>query len=68
MTIEELQKVWKKILIDEGISETEFYKQINVNQSSTNRKIRTGTIKFIEFSEFLDKLNYSIEIRKNNNK
>ena len=64
MTKEDLQKFWKKVLIDEGISETEFWRSHGVSQPAGNRKLREGTIKYIEFVNILDSLGYNVEIKK----
>lgn len=61
---EDLQKEWKKILIDAGISETEFFKSRGINQQSGNRKIREGTIKHIEYVNYLNALGYDVQIIK----
>ena len=53
MDVEDLKKMWKKILIDEGLSETEFWKRRGVAQSVGNKKMRLGTIKYIEFVNIL---------------
>lgn len=64
MNKEDLQKLWKKILIDEGISEAEFWRSRGISQSAGNRKLREGTIKYIEFINILNSLGYQVEIKK----
>ena len=64
MDAEDLKKMWKKILIDEGLSETEFWKSRGVAQSVGNKKMRLGTIKYIEFVNRLESLGYRVEIKK----
>ena len=64
MTREDLQKFWKKILIDEGLSETEFWRSRGVSQPAGNRKLREGTIKYIEFINILESLGYEVTIKK----
>ena len=61
---EDLQKLWKKILIDEGFSETEFWRSRGVSQPAGNRKLREGTIKYIEFINILESLGYKVSIEK----
>ena len=64
MDAEDLKKMWKKILIDEGLSETEFWKSRGVAQSVGNKKMRLGTVKYIEFVNILESLGYRVEIKK----
>lgn len=64
MTLEEFKKEWKKILIDKDISEAELWRQLGVSQQAGNRKIREGTIKYLEFVNILEKLGYKIKIEK----
>lgn len=64
MTKEDLQKFWKKVLIDEGISEAEFWRNRGVSQPAGNRKLREGTIKYIEFVNILESLGYEVTINK----
>ena len=67
MYVEDLKKMWKKILIDEGLSETEFWKSRGVAQSVGNKKMRLGTIKYIEFINILESLGYEVTIKKGDN-
>lgn len=64
MTLEDFKKEWKKILIDKDISEAELWRQLGVSQQAGNRKIREGTIKYLEFVNILEKLGYKIKIEK----
>lgn len=64
MNKEDLQKLWKKILIDEGFSETEFWRSRGVSQPAGNRKLREGTVKYIEFVNILNSMGYQVEIKK----
>ena len=64
MDVEDLKKMWKKILIDEGLSETEFWKSRGVAQSVGNKKMRRGTIKYIEFINILESLGSKVSIAK----
>ena len=61
---EDLQKLWKKILIDEGVSEAGFWRSRGISQPAGNRKLREGTIKYIEFVNILNSLGYQVEIKK----
>ena len=64
MEKEDLRKLWKKVLIDEGISEAEFWRSRGISQPAGNRKLREGTIKYIEFVNILNSLGYRVEIKK----
>lgn len=64
MNMETMQKLWKKTLIEEGLSETEFFKQNGMLQPAGNRKIRTGSIKFTEFTDYMELLGYEISFTK----
>ena len=64
MEKEDLQKLWKKILIDEGVSEAEFWRSRGISQPAGNRKLREGTIKYIEFINILESLGYKVSIEK----
>lgn len=60
----ELLKLWRKILIDEDLSAAEFWKKHGLNEVVWNRKMRAGTVKYIEFVNILDSLGYNVEIKK----
>lgn len=60
----ELLKLWRKILIDEDLSAAEFWKKHGLNEVVWNRKMRSGTVKYIEFVNILDSLGYNVEIKK----
>lgn len=64
MTSEELQKLWKKWLIDVGYSETDIAKEIGKQQQNLNRSINSGSIKFLTLVNIFEKHGYSIEIHK----
>ena len=64
MEKEDLLKVWRKILIDEDLSAAEFWKKHGLNEVVWNRKMRSGTVKYIEFVNILDSLGYNVEIKK----
>ena len=60
----ELLKLWRKILIDEDLSAAEFWKKHGLNEVVWNRKMRLGTVKYIEFINILESLGYRVEIKK----
>lgn len=64
MTSEELQKLWKKWLIDVGYSETDIAKEIGKQQQNLNRSINSGSIKFLTLANIFEKHGYRIEIHK----
>ena len=63
----ELLKLWRKILIDEDLSAAEFWKKHGLNEVVWNRKMRSGTVKYIEFVNILNSLGYQVEIKKGDN-
>ena len=60
----ELLKLWRKILIDEDLSAAEFWKKHGLNEVVWNRKMRLGTVKYIEFVNILESLGYEVTIKK----
>ena len=60
----ELLKLWRKILIDEDLSAAEFWKKHGLNEVVWNRKMRAGTVKYIEFINILESLGYKVSIEK----
>ena len=54
---------WRKILIDKGLSETQFAKNNDLSQHALNRSINTGAIKFIRMVQLLDVLGYDVKIK-----
>lgn len=64
LNLDAFRIVWKKILLDSNTNEKELFTSIGDSQQNGNRKIRTGTIKFIEFANLLGKLGYTLEIKK----
>lgn len=64
MKKEDFIKDWKKFLIDIGKSETELAKEIKKEQSGINRRINSGSFKYLELSDIVEKYGYSIKIHK----
>ncbi len=64
MTDKDLIRAWKLFLADIGRSEAELSKEIGMAQQNINRKIKTGTIKYLELANILEKYGYSIDIHK----
>lgn len=64
MKKEDFIKDWKKFLIDIGKSETELSKEVKIEQSGINRRINSGSFKYLELSEIVEKYGYSIKIHK----
>lgn len=67
MTNDEFSKMWKKFLIDIGMSETDVSKECGENQQSFNGKFKKATIKYVELSKIVEKYGYTIDIRKKDN-
>ena len=66
MNNNEFQKEWKRFLIEIEKSGTQLAKELGQTQQGFNRKIREGTIKYLELSEIVEKYGYSISIHKDN--
>lgn len=65
MTEKELYLLVKMLLVSNGnMSETTLAKEINVSQTNLNRKIKTGTLRFLEMKNILDVLGYKLLIEK----
>lgn len=57
-----LQEEWKAFLKRIDRNETTLAKELNMNQSNLNRKIRTETIKYTELEEIIEKYGYTLKI------
>ena len=57
-----LKKQWKHFLIDIDKTEQDISKTIKTPASNINRKINTGTIKYVELLEILEKYGYTFKI------
>lgn len=66
MDNKELVKMWKSFLIDIEKSETDIANMVDTSQQNLNRKIRMGTIRYMELSEIVEKFGYTIAIQKKN--
>lgn len=64
MTSDELQKMWKKWLIDIDRSETEVAKEIGKQQQNLNRSINSGSIKFLTLVNIFEKHGYKLTLEK----
>lgn len=64
MNNKQLKKLWNMFLLEVDKTEIQLAKEINTPQQNINRKINSGTIKFIELCNILEKYGYTIEIRK----
>jgi hypothetical protein len=64
MDQEKFIKDWRKFLVDVGMSETEIAKSLGTSQTNLNRKIRTGSIKYLEIAEIVEQYGFTVEIRK----
>ena len=62
MTVEELQKLWKKWLIDIDSTETSVAKEIGKCQQNLNRSINRGSIKFLDLVNIFEKYGYVFSI------
>lgn len=64
MNKEEFRKMWKKWLIDVGVSETQLAHELGRAQQNLNRSINNASIKYVELSEIIERYGYTVEIRK----
>lgn len=60
----DLTKEIKKILIDEGITQTELAERLNTSSGNLTNKLRRNDMKVSDLSSILDKLGYRIEFIK----
>lgn len=59
-----LKKEWKKLLIDNDVTEKELALKIGTKQQTLNKKINSGSIRYIEFEELLNALGYELVWQK----
>lgn len=60
-----LTKDLRKLFVEEdNISETQAAKLIGMAQSNFNKKLNTGTLRYLEIYDLLDKLGYDIVWKK----
>lgn len=64
MELKDIKKDWDKWLIDIEKSETQVAKEQGMLQSNLNRKLKTGTIKYFELINILEKYEYTLKITK----
>lgn len=65
MNENELYIFLKTLLLTNGnISETEISKKAGISQQNFNRKLKAGTLKFLEVKRILDALGYTVYIEK----
>lgn len=63
----ELKKQWRLFLLDNNTNTTQIAKDLNQHHQNLGRKIREGTIKYLELAKIVEKYGYSIDIRKKEN-
>ena len=62
MTAEELAfEIRKLLLTADNISETQAAKLINMSQQNFSKKLRSGTLRYVEVVALLDALGYKAE-------
>ena len=60
-----LAKDLRKLFVEEdNISETHAAKLIGMAQSNFNKKLNSGTLRYLEISDLLDKLGYDVVWKK----
>ena len=60
----DLKTDWFRFLQEIGKNGTELAKEIGQTQQNLNSKINSGSIKYLELSEIVEKYGYSIKIHK----
>lgn len=66
MDNEKLKNLWLAFLSDVGKTEMQLSREIKTPQQNINRKINSGTIKFLELANILEKYGYTLKITKKN--
>ena len=64
MTEKELYLKLKMLLLENGLSETAAAKKININSVNFNRKIKAGTLRYLEVEKLLETLGYELVWQK----
>ena len=65
MSENELYIFLKTLLLESGnMSEAQISKEINVNQQNFNRKLKSGTLRFLEVQKMLNVLGYKLYLGK----
>ncbi len=69
MKEKDLYMLIKMLLLENGnMSETAMAEKIGMNQTNFNRKLKAGTLKFLEVQEILDALGYTVYAEKDGKK
>ena len=69
MTEKDLYMFIKMLLLENGnMSETAMAEKIGINQTNFNRKLKAGTLKFLEVQEILNALGYTVYAEKDGKK
>lgn len=69
MNEKELYMMVKMLLLEHGnMSETTMAKKIGMKQANFNRKLKAGTLKFLEVQEILNALGYTVYAEKDGKK
>lgn len=69
MKEKDLYMLIKMLLLENGnMSETAMAGKIGMNQTNFNRKLKAGTLKFLEVQEILNALGYTVYAEKDGKK
>ena len=61
MTEKELYLKIKMLLLEQEITETQIAKEIAINQVNFNRKLKAGTLRYLEVEKLLNALGYELQ-------
>lgn len=64
MTEKELYLKLKMLLLENGLSETEAAKKIEMVATNFNRKLKAGTLRYLEVEKLLETLGYELVWQK----
>ena len=61
MTEKDLYLKIKMLLLEHKKSETQIAKEMEVDQTNFNRKLKNGTLRYLEVEKLLDALGYELQ-------
>lgn len=64
MTKDEFKIMYRKLLVECQLSESELARQLGTSSQGLGKKINAGSMRFLEFINILDYLGYEFKIDK----
>lgn len=64
MDKKELKKQWTNFLIDNDLTNVDIAKQLGVTRQTMSKKVNTGSIRYIDLANIVEKYGYSVDIHK----